>query len=229
PAFIAGPVPERKSLFAAFPRLEASTILDVTRHDLIPTDIHKLDSKLRQKAVDQGTLASLTSRSGSSKDYPSLSTLLYPFGVYIQILTHFTASGGQIDVLLALSTSMMQYIMHLNDLNLCYEWDAVLAYHMAYHVEQRHEMRSNDYSGWGKLDDQLITKFLSGRLKSSRPSSASQSSKPGKKVPIEQQSCFAYNSGTCTSKDCKRLHQCSTCQSKDHVKDSCPKKDQKDK
>ncbi|KAF9255418.1 hypothetical protein L218DRAFT_884188 [Marasmius fiardii PR-910] len=157
PAFIAGPIPERKSLFATFPRLEASTILDVTRHDLIPTDIHKLDSKLRRKAVDQGTLASLTSRSGSSKDYPSLSTLLYPFGVYVQILAHFAASSGQI-----LSTGMMQYIMHLNDLNLHYEWDAVLAYHMAYHAEQCYKMRSNNYSGRGKLDDQLITEFLSG-------------------------------------------------------------------
>ncbi|KAF9258696.1 hypothetical protein L218DRAFT_816254, partial [Marasmius fiardii PR-910] len=119
-----------------FPRLEASTILDVTRHDLIPTDIHKLNSKLRRKAIDQGTLTSFTSRSGSSKDYPSLSSLLYPFGVYVQILAHFVASGGQINVLLTLSTGFMQYIMHLNNLNLRYEWDAVLAYHMAYHAER---------------------------------------------------------------------------------------------
>ncbi|KAF9266443.1 hypothetical protein L218DRAFT_858240 [Marasmius fiardii PR-910] len=224
PAFITGPVPEHKSLFNAFPRLEASIILDVTRHDIIPTDIHKLDSKLRRKAIDQGALSALTSRAGSTKDYPSLSALLYPLTIYFQILAHFAASSGHVDVIVCLFSGVLQYIMHLTDLNLRYEWDAVLAYHMAYHAERCHEMKQNIYTGWGKLDEQLSTEFLVGRVKSVKPSSSS-TSKAGKKVPIEQQACFAFNAGNCTSKDCKRLHLCSVCQAKDHVKDSCPKKD----
>ncbi|KAF9255887.1 hypothetical protein L218DRAFT_1008034 [Marasmius fiardii PR-910] len=153
PAFIVDLAPECKSLFAAFPRLEANVILDVICHDLIPTDLHKLDLKLWRKAMDQGTIHTLTSWSSSSKDYPSLSTLLHSFGLYFLILTHFAASGGHIDMLL------------------CYEWDAVLAYH----AEQCHEMKQNTYTGWGKLNDQLFSEFLTGHLKPSKFNPASSS------------------------------------------------------
>ncbi|KAG7098243.1 hypothetical protein E1B28_000207 [Marasmius oreades] len=229
PAFISVPTPERKSLFDAFPRLEAGTLLAVTRHEIPPLDIRKLDPILLKKAFDEGTLAAVGSHSGCAKDYPSLASLLPPLGLYFQILIHFATSGGQLDIVSALATGMLQYILHLTDLNQRYEWHAVLTYHMSYHADRRREMVNNIYTGWGKPSSDLITEHLQGReiqrrAKQSDAGSSQKSTPKKPKVPIEQQTCFAFNTGSCTYNPCKRIHQCSSCQSKDHTVVSCLKK-----
>ena len=193
PAFVSTPAPQCKSLFDAFPFTEAALLLDITRHDLRPMDLRKLDSKLRAKADDEGNLAGFIARDSAAKDYPSLASVIRPLGLYFQVLIHFASSGGQLDVVTALSIGMVQYLVHLTNLNQCYEWDAVQQYHMDYHALRRREMMNSNYSGWGKPDADLVTEYLLNRERKS-PSSlnSSKSSTPAaKRLPIEQQICHA--------------------------------------
>ncbi|KAL0060895.1 hypothetical protein AAF712_012287 [Marasmius tenuissimus] len=226
PAFVSTPAPQCKSLFDAFPFTEAALLLDITRHKLRPMDLRKLDSKLRAKADDEGNLAGFNSRDSAGKDYPSLASIVRPLGLYFQVLIHFASSGGQLDVVTALSIGMVQYIVHLTNLNQRYEWDAVRQYHMDYHALRRRDMMNSIYSGWGKPEADLITEYLLNRERKS--SSSLNSSKPStpKRLPLEQQTCHAFNRGSCSNNPCKRIHQCSTvgCGSKDHPEASCPKK-----
>ncbi|KAF9268679.1 hypothetical protein L218DRAFT_954128 [Marasmius fiardii PR-910] len=230
PAFIAAPVSTGKSLFDTFPFTEASTLLEVTRHELRPMDLWKLDSKLRDKADDEGNLTSFNSRASTTKDYPSLTSIIHPLNLYFRILLYFASSGGQVDIVTVLSMGMMEYIGHLHTLNQRYEWSAVLRYHMDYHVLRRHEMMNGIYSGWGRPNPDLMVEHLQGhevRTAVKRPDSSSSDSKTKtKRVPIEQQYCFAWNEGNCTNSSCKRIHQCSVanCHSKEHMEKNCPKK-----
>ncbi|KAJ3991405.1 hypothetical protein F5050DRAFT_1581467, partial [Lentinula boryana] len=210
-----------------FPSLEPTMLLDIARHELRPIDLHKLDSKLREKADDSGSTSSFLSCDSSSKDHPSLSALLVPLNLYFRILIHFAFSGGKADVVTALSTGFLLYMDHLNDLNFRYEWYAVLQYHMEFHAHCRREMVKGKYDGWGGHDYDLMMKFLFGRdrVKCSMVSGLSQLASKPRKLLIEQQVCFAWNSGNCTASPCKWLHQCLKCHLKEHVGKDCVKKD----
>ncbi|KAJ8077868.1 hypothetical protein PM082_002309 [Marasmius tenuissimus] len=233
PAFIAAPAPLSKSLFDAFPFItDQNILLDVTRHELKPFDIRKLDSKLRAKADNNGSLSTFDSRTSSNRDYPTLASLMRPLGIYFQILLFFASSGGQIDVVTALSMGMVKYMVHLSDLNQRFEWEAVWLYHMDYHALRRRKMMNGDYTGWGMPDSNLTTEYLFGqdqklRAAATQPAALSAHAKTAKRLPIEQQTCYVYNSGSCSSNPCNRIHQCSVCQSKDHIKSSCPKSTKK--
>ncbi|KAF9260096.1 hypothetical protein L218DRAFT_1055006 [Marasmius fiardii PR-910] len=109
-----------------------------------------------------------------------------------------------------------------------YEWSAVLQYHMDYHSLQHREMAGGNYEGWGDPDIKLMAVHLVGWDRSSKRTSqpSSSTTSKSKRVPIKQQLCYAHNSGSCTTADCKRLHQCSRCKSKDHILKDCPKKEE---
>ncbi|KAF9260095.1 hypothetical protein L218DRAFT_1055002, partial [Marasmius fiardii PR-910] len=83
PPFVASPVSQSKSIFDHFPFTEASTLLEIARHELCPMDIRKLDSKLRVKANDtEGGLDAFNARASTNKDYPSLNALIWPLILY---------------------------------------------------------------------------------------------------------------------------------------------------
>ncbi|KIK59088.1 hypothetical protein GYMLUDRAFT_44818 [Collybiopsis luxurians FD-317 M1] len=187
PPFTAAPVQPRKSLFDMFPLVEASMLLDIARHELRPIDLRKLDSKLRDKADDEGSLATFLARASSSKDYPSLSAIISPLTLYFRILTHFAISGGQPDVVAILVTGLFAYIDHLNFLNQRYDWSAVLQYHMAFHGLRRREMMNGVYDGWEKADQQLMALHLWGHESAKRtsPASVAASALKSKRLPIE--------------------------------------------
>jgi hypothetical protein len=231
PAFVSTQIPPSKSLPDMFPLVEAGTLLDIARHEFRPMDLRKLDSKLRDKADDEGSasLATFTSRPSTSKDYPSLSAVIPPLTLYFRILTQFAAAhGGQISAVAALSFGTLAYIEHLHALNLRYDWMAVLQYHMAFHGLRRREMINGDYTGWARSESELMTQFLWGherkRSASGSASSMGSATKSGKSL-ISEQVCYAWNSGSCTVSSCKRKHECSKCHSKDHTDKECPKKD----
>ncbi|KAF5360107.1 hypothetical protein D9757_014816 [Collybiopsis confluens] len=129
----------------AFPSLEPATLLDIARHDIRPMDLRKLDSKLCEKADDTGSTSLFLSRDSSTRDYPSLSALLVPLNLYFRVLIHFASSSDRADIITALSTSVLLYLDHLNDLNNRYEWPAVLQYHMEFHALRRREMIKGSY------------------------------------------------------------------------------------
>ncbi|KAJ8089341.1 hypothetical protein PM082_014589 [Marasmius tenuissimus] len=179
-------------------------------------------------SYDEGSLSTFDSQASSSKDYPSFAALLTPLMLYFRILTQFAVSGGNLDAVAALTYGLFAYIEHLSSLNHRYEWSAVLQYHMAFHGLRRRDMVNGIYDSWGKSEPELMTQFLWGheRVKRSSPStSTSSSAQKAKKGPIEQQMCFAFNKGSCTTSPCPRIHKCSTCNSKDHGASGCSKKD----
>ncbi|KAF9254392.1 hypothetical protein L218DRAFT_811052, partial [Marasmius fiardii PR-910] len=144
-----------------FPFMEASTLLEIARHELRPMDLQKLDSKLRTKADDtEGGLKAFNTRASTNKDYPSLAALVWPLSLYFRILIQFAISGRKLDVVAALTDSLFKYMDHLFDLNGQYEWSAVLQYHMDYHALRCWEMVASNYEGWGDLDIKLMALHL---------------------------------------------------------------------
>ena len=81
------------SLLDIFTEVKASVLLDISRHEFEPGDLHKLDSRYRDKA-DRSVLeldgCTLKIKSESStKDYPSLDYILTPLTVYFEVLAAF--------------------------------------------------------------------------------------------------------------------------------------------
>lgn len=230
PPFVASAPGTSKSLFDQFPFVESGTLLDIARHDFRPMDLHKLDSKLRDKADHvEGGLAFLSSRTSSIKDYPSLNSITQPLNTFFSILIAFAATSGKSDVTCVIALGALSYLSHLSSLQQQYEWHAVLRYHMDYHLLRRREMINGDYSGWGQPSILLITEHLLGHQRRFSPltSSSSSTDRISKaRVPTEQQTCFSFNLGNCTTLPCPggRLHRCKKCESPDHGERACPKK-----
>ncbi|KAJ8083636.1 hypothetical protein PM082_009511 [Marasmius tenuissimus] len=162
PPFTAVSVLSCKSLPDTFPLVEATTLLDIARHEFRPMDLRKLDSKLRDKADDEGTLSTFDSRASSSKDYPSFAALLTPLMLYFRILTQFVVSGGNLNAVAAPTYGLFAYIEHLSSLNHLYEWSAVLQYHMAFHGLRCCDMVNGIYKSWAKSEPELMMQFLWG-------------------------------------------------------------------
>ncbi|KAJ7250505.1 hypothetical protein B0H12DRAFT_976874, partial [Mycena haematopus] len=148
-----------------FPRVKASLLLDIARHDFEPLDLFKLDSRFRDRAdkshldVESGSVLVKT-RAGSLKDYPSLHSLLTPLNVYFDILLSFAASAGDAAVTRLMGHGALAYSNLLLDLNQKYEWQAVVQYHMDFHMDRIQEMCRGDYTGWALLDSQLVSQHL---------------------------------------------------------------------
>ncbi|KAF5347701.1 hypothetical protein D9757_013500 [Collybiopsis confluens] len=209
PPFASAQAQPRKSLFDTFPLVEASTLLEVARHELRPMDLRKLDSKLRDKADDEGSLGSFVPRASSSKDYPSLTTVISPLTLYFRILTQSASSGGKVDIVADLTSGLFAYIDHLHFLNSRYDWSAVLQYHMAFHGLRRRDMINGVYDGWAKVDQELWTLHLWSHERAKRPvaTAFSGSASKGKRLPMEQQPLLANvctNAGNATLRNTRR-------------------------
>ncbi|KAL1667455.1 hypothetical protein GGF50DRAFT_48501 [Schizophyllum commune] len=222
------------SLYDIFPLIEPELLLAIAQHTLKPTDLHKLDSRYRDK-VDQGSSESAASNRGPPvKDYPSLNSLVIPLHVYFQVLGAFGATGGgsATDVFNIMQGGF-QYLQHLTQLHQHYEWAGVLEYHMAFHLKRRRDMGNGDYSGWLQPDAALMSTILLHRTKqygrdsrsgagSSGSSKVKAGSSPSGRIPKGEQTCFLYNTGTCTT-PCPdgRKHVCKRCSSPSHVERDC--------
>lgn len=239
PAFVSVAPPPSKSLPELFPRVKASLLLDIARHDFEPLDLFKLDSRFRDRSdkshldVESGSVL-VRARTGSLKDYPSLQSLLTPLNVYFDILLSFAASAGDAAVTRMMGHGALAYSNLLLDLNQKYDWAAVVQYHMDFHMDRVQEMSRGDYSGWAHLDTQLISQHLVSRVRlppstggapaSSRPRGVAKD-----KVASSAQICFSFNGGTCTASPCPsgRIHKCRRCDAMDHGDVACPLKPKK--
>lgn len=226
PPCVSRPTAPRKSLLSAFPLVEASMLLDITRHEFRPSDLRKLDLGLRERADTAGSsvLSSFDKTELSIKDYPDIHSLLNPLCVFFSILSYYAASSSNLDVTWDISMGMTAYTIQLLELSRRYRWEAVVAYHLAFHGHRRREMMEGNYSGWQHTDRDLHAQYLSGReatVKSNVSSSASASTSK----PRSEQVCFDHNQGKCTKgTEFSRKHVCGQCASKDHVKKDCTKK-----
>jgi len=224
PAFIAPPPTNTgESIFERFYGIEAGLLLNVLRHDIMPLDIFKLDSKLRTRAeVDDGAKAALL-RDGAAREYPSIFALTTPLSIYFAILIFHARTAGNAVAVADLALASLAYIRNLTEFSHQYQWSAVLRYHNEFHLMRHQEMLRGDYTGWGKKDGELIASYLIG-FGLPRNSDRKASSTPAKaQTPIEKQTCFAFETGTCTSLPCPngRLHKCRKCGSADHGVKAC--------
>ncbi|KAF5379033.1 hypothetical protein D9615_006010 [Tricholomella constricta] len=223
PAFVSTDAfPADKSLpnLNLFPSVETSTLLDIARHDFRPIDLCKLDSRYRNKA-DFYRLEGNAPRSSALKDYPSLHSLLTPLATYFAILQAFAATAGSAQATFVMGHAASRYITHLLELHQRYEWSAVVQYHMQFHLHRRQEMLTGSYTGWSQPDNLLMTEYLFGRQRASVSASPLSSSKP--KMDISNQTCFAFNKGTCTASPCpnSRIHKCRKCGNLGHMEKDC--------
>ncbi|KAF8970287.1 hypothetical protein BDZ97DRAFT_1643273, partial [Flammula alnicola] len=166
------------SLFDRFPKIEASVILEITRHELRPMDLYKLDPSAQDKNLErranlefEGGQLTAVPHTGSLKDFPNLSSVVEPMLLYFDILTTYAATcRGDMAATLAIARGSYFYISHLSALNRQYLWPAVLAYHKDFFLVRRREMANGIYSGWLTRDAELMSEHLFGQ---SRPQSQS--------------------------------------------------------
>ncbi|KAJ7654206.1 hypothetical protein B0H17DRAFT_846133, partial [Mycena rosella] len=133
------------SLYALFPTIEAGMLLEIAKHELKPVGLFKLDSRFCDKFELERTEESKTC-AGTTRDYPSLHSLLIPLTTYFQVLQAFAALSGDTTSMHIIRNSTGWYTAHLLELHQHYEWPAVAQYHMQLHLIHRHEMADSDYS-----------------------------------------------------------------------------------
>ncbi|KAF8951447.1 hypothetical protein BDZ97DRAFT_1620857, partial [Flammula alnicola] len=158
------------SLFDRFPQVEASVIMEITRHEFRPMDLYKLDPSSQDKNLErranlefEGGQLTAVPRAGSLKDYPNLSSVVEPVVKYFDILTTYAATcGGDMAATLTIACGSYSYIAHLSALNRQYLWPAILSYHKAFFLARRREMANGIYSGWLSRDVELMTEHIFG-------------------------------------------------------------------
>lgn len=151
------------SLNSMFPDLDDSLITSVINHTLRSEDLYKLDNRLdHSKEKPDFTVGSegnlvLKAGTGTTKDYPTHLSLMYPLERYFMILTLHSAAVE--------SPGWHSYFFHRYTANLIayiaqYEWHAVRAYHHNFFNERREEMKQGYYSQWAMPDPLLQGEYL---------------------------------------------------------------------
>ncbi|GBE79561.1 hypothetical protein SCP_0207610 [Sparassis crispa] len=158
-----------RDLLYLFPHVENDTIVSIIHHDLHGTDIYRLDSRRileSQWDLVEASLEDRTCATSVAVDiYRTLDSLLVPLNAYFSILSLHGLAHGQPAML---PCYFFRYNSHLVKLASQYEWPAVLSYHLAFFDRRCKEMRLGDYSGWGKVDVQLMEEFLVPYQKTSK-------------------------------------------------------------
>ncbi|THU77297.1 hypothetical protein K435DRAFT_624417, partial [Dendrothele bispora CBS 962.96] len=136
-----------------FDQIDERVILEITRHEFRPYNLHKLDKRVRDRADrSEGGLDALLVSSGSAKEYPTLDSLLVPLQTFFSILIEYARISGSGDVGCILARGSLAYLAHITELACKYKWSAVLSYHMSYHAKRRQEMKKGRYNCWGATD-----------------------------------------------------------------------------
>lgn len=210
-----------ESLYDLFPFIEASTILDITKHKFKPLDLFKLDPTQHDKNMDlklvfdNGTI-SAKEHSGSPRDYPHFSSLVEPLTIYFDILSAYAASSGNVAATYAIVKGGFHYIRHLSTLRRSYHWHAVLQYHKAFFMLRCRDMLKGDYTGWARSDVQLMNCHLYHQVRSSTVTSSEPSreaSSSTSQTPVSSQICHTFNTGACPTSPCPNglIHKCQNC------------------
>jgi hypothetical protein len=230
PPFVAIDAPS-ESLYTRFPTIESSVLLSIAQHTFHPTHLYKLEPRWREMLDTERVADSAKSR--THKDFPTLASLLAPLAIFFRILTAIATSGKSADQTFVIANAGLSYINHLMDLSDKYQWPAVVAYHLDFHLAQRLPMKDGNFTGWLHPNIHLQSTHLFSRPKSlsarmsgggSRATATSPaSSNSGTKTPVGEQVCYNHNKGTaCLSIPCPRRHVCRKCHAQDHIEKDCP-------
>ncbi|CAL1700629.1 unnamed protein product [Somion occarium] len=124
-----------------FPHIDEETMTAILNHDFPAAELYKLDTRRIQESswhiVDlNDSLVSFRSVPSAREIYQNLDALMIPLNTYFSILSHLIKIAAQ------------------------YEWSAVLLYHFAFFARRCNEMLHGDYSGWAKIDVDLMEEIL---------------------------------------------------------------------
>ncbi|KAK7064748.1 hypothetical protein R3P38DRAFT_2757369 [Favolaschia claudopus] len=146
---------DNEELHRLFPDLPPVLITKIVEHEFKPMDLAKLNPRRREEKWENGC---------SFADYPSMYSLLAPISSYFCVLQAGMAIKSEsAEATRVVGQSGMRYIAHLIELDVAFQWGAVVQYHMQFHNDRRQEMVYSDYSKWAVPDAKLIKKVLEGR------------------------------------------------------------------
>ncbi|KAF6750251.1 hypothetical protein DFP72DRAFT_744359, partial [Ephemerocybe angulata] len=204
------------SIRSLFPDVEAAQITAIITHEFRGADLHKLDSRYRDKDLDvfisaEGTIER---RNKGEKDYKSFDALYQP------LITYFAILAAHIPNQRTIPFVFFQFLIHLQKISKDYEWTAVLEYVMIFFNRRRMEMlESGDYSQWAKPDAALMAEYVYAHRKSPRAGTSGEKAKASGSNNRGPSVCRNWNDGKCTGTGkCPsgRSHVCSSCGKSDH-------------
>ena len=158
------PTQELQPITLLFPHVDPDVIASIVRHEFPGAEIYKLDSRrilestwnLIEVNMDESTL-SLLSAPAAIETYTTLDSLFVPLNTYFSVLCVHELSKTQAPML---PYHFFRYSSHLVKIAAQYEWAAVLSYHLASFSRRCKEMRKGDFTGWGRVDMDLMEQFL---------------------------------------------------------------------
>ncbi|KAI0938101.1 hypothetical protein AcW1_004815 [Taiwanofungus camphoratus] len=152
-----------RNLLYLFPHVQDDTMASIINHNLPGAELYKLDSRRILESQWDLVEATLDDSDASLRVSPALEiyrtldSLLVPLNAYFSILCLHGLGGGQPTML---PCFFFRYSSHLVKIASQYEWSAVVSYHLAFYVRRCKEMRVGDYSGWGKVEVDLMEEHL---------------------------------------------------------------------
>lgn len=162
PTTVYPPGQEEINISSLFNFVDEETLHAILRHELPAAELYKLDSRRILEAqwhlVDfEETTISFRSIPSAREIYHTLDSLLVPLNTYFSILSIHALSEGQP---VTVPYHFFRYSSHLVKITSQYEWSAVLLYHFAFFARRCNEMLSGDYSGWAKVEVDLMEELL---------------------------------------------------------------------
>ncbi|OBZ77153.1 hypothetical protein A0H81_04070 [Grifola frondosa] len=167
------PGQDLRNLTTLFPHVEDDLLMSIIRHELPGIEVYKLDSRrilesqwnFLEVSVEDSSI-SVRPTPSASELYHTLDSLLVPLNAYFSILCLHGLANGQPPML---PCHFFRYSSHLVKITAQYEWSAVVLYHLASFSRRCREMRAGDYTGWGRVDMDLMEEFLVPNQKHSHP------------------------------------------------------------
>ncbi|KAI0337537.1 hypothetical protein BDW22DRAFT_1363924 [Trametopsis cervina] len=150
------------NIASLFPHVDEDTLNAILNHELPAAELYKLDTRrimdsnwhlvdLEDSSVQFRTVPS------AREIYQNMESLLVPLNTYFSILCIHGLSNGQPPIL---PCYFFRYSSHLVKIASQYEWSAVLLYHFAFFARRCNEMLLGRYSGWEKIDVDLMEELL---------------------------------------------------------------------
>lgn len=159
PAFPA--IQDDTDLLKIYRHVDEELMNAILNHALPAAELYKLDNRRIQdtrRHIDfQDTTHSFRTVPSAREIYKDLDSLLIPLNTYFSILSLHGLTNGQPIVL---PCYFFRYSSHLLKISHQYEWSAVLLYHFAFFARRCNEMLNGDYSGWSKIDGDLMDELL---------------------------------------------------------------------
>ena len=145
-----------------FQHIDAETLNAILNHEFPAAELYKLDTRRILEStwhmidLEDSTVA-YRGLPSAREIYQTLDSLFVPLNTYFSILCVHGLSSGQP---ITLPYYFFKYSSHLVKISHQYEWHAVLVYHFAFFARRCMEMLQGDYTGWEKIDVDLMEELL---------------------------------------------------------------------